>query len=104
MTHRTVSHAHRTCTARSAVNGECGAPAIYSFETDRGEIFSECAAHYGGPVEGIASPMIGYRVGDKVEIHRYGKTYIGTVVYVGPRGGVEAEFTYGNGARRRVAI
>ena len=102
----TVDHTHRTCTVKFATAPYvCGRPAVYAFTSDiaEGEVFAECAEHVEKPVESIGTG-IGMRVGDKVEVHRYGKTYVATVVYVGARGRVEAEFTYGNGAVRRVAV
>lgn len=83
----------------------CGKAAVYT----HGE-FAECAEH-AADIGSLANGSWnkggvtgGAAIGDKVEIHRYGKTYIGTVVYVGARGRVEAEFTYDNGAVRRVAV
>ncbi len=95
--------AAKTCTiGPSAVTGErCGKPAVYSWTGDDGFEYAECADHYAGPV---GAKVAATRVGDKVEVHRYGKTYIATVVYVGPKGRVKAEFTYGNGTRRVVTI
>ena len=72
--------------------------------------FAECDehAHQGGSLYltqhmKIHNPSSA-NIGDKVNVHRYGKTYEATVVYVGKRGRVEAEFTYNNGAKRRVSI
>lgn len=93
----------KTCTiGPTAVHGtRCGEPAVYTWVGDDGFEYAECARHYPGfPVGGRG----GARVGDKVVVHRYGKEYEATVVYVGPRGRVEAEFTYGNGTKRRVRV
>jgi hypothetical protein len=35
-----------TCTVRLAVSGLCGKPAVYTFTSSRGEVFSECAEHH----------------------------------------------------------
>lgn len=92
-----------TCTVRNAVTGACGKPAFYV----EGE-FAECDEHAHQPgslylTRSMKKP--GTRaVGDQVEVHRYGKTYIATVVEVGKRGGAYAEFTYNNGAKRRVRV
>lgn len=90
-----------TCTVRSAVAGDCGKPAIYTFTGRNGEVFGECADHHAGAHTPVTT---GPRVGDKVDVHRYGFVYEGTVVEVGARGAVYAEFTYGNGAKRRVRV
>lgn len=94
-----------TCTiGPSAVTGKrCGKPAVYSFTSSDGETFHECADHYAGPVEDygrIGEP----KVGDKVVIGRGDHDYVGTVVKVGARGAVYAEFTYKNGATRVVRV
>lgn len=96
----------RTCTVTTGPGHRCGKPAVFT----SGE-FGECAEHAADPGSIASGPrgsgrgiVSAYKIGDKVEIHRYGKTYVGTVVYVGARGRVEAEFTYGNGAQRRVAV
>lgn len=36
----------RTCTVVSAVDGLCGKPAVFTFTSSRGEVFSECADHH----------------------------------------------------------
>ena len=37
---------HRTCTAQLAVTGLCGKPAVFTFTSRNGEVFSECEAHH----------------------------------------------------------
>jgi hypothetical protein len=41
---------NRTCTAQLAVTGLCGKPAVFTFTSRNGEVFSECAEHHLGPV------------------------------------------------------
>lgn len=41
----TVATAGRRCTVRTST-GACGKPAVYSFKSSGGEIFSECAQHH----------------------------------------------------------
>ena len=103
-----MTETHKTCTVRNAVTGVCGKPAIYV----EGE-FAECEEHANQAgslmrtrhLVGAKGTKPGApKIGDKVEVHRYGKKYLATVVYVGKRGRVEAEFTYNNGSKRRVAI
>jgi len=96
-----------TCTVRSAVHGVCGLPAFYV----EGEL-AECEIHarVAGSlyktrsVAASAVKVTEHKLGDRVEIRRHGKVYLGTVVYVGARGRVEAEVTYGNGAKRVVKV
>ena len=45
-----------------------------------------------------------YKVGDIVEVHRYGKKYYAEVTKVGAKGAAYATFTYGNGATRTVRV
>lgn len=48
-TSRVVSASGKTCTVVvSATGGRCGARAVHAFETDRGEVFAECAHHHVG--------------------------------------------------------
>lgn len=92
------------CTVTTtATGGKCGKIAARTFEGTCGETFAECAEHVEKPVERIGVAVT-HEVGDEVEIHRYGKTYLGHVVEVGKRGAIYAEFIYGNGARRRVRV
>lgn len=97
-----------TCTVRSSF-GRCGKPAVYVHPpTDRGEVFAECAEHAADPMA-LARPLSRgskpkYHVGEIVTVYRYGREYSATVCHVGPRGAAYAEFTYGNGARRRVRV
>lgn len=37
---------HRTCTAQLAVTGLCGKPAVFTFTSRNGEVFSECVDHH----------------------------------------------------------
>lgn len=87
------------CTVRNA-SGVCGKPAVHTFVARSGETFGECVEHYV-PVERAS---YGHRLGDAVEIKRYGKTYTGRVVEIGKRGAIYAEFRYDNGATRRVRV
>jgi hypothetical protein len=93
-----------TCTIGPyATTGErCGKPAVYTFTGMRGEAFGECAEHYAGYP--VGRPIGEHFVGEVVPVHRYGKTYYATVTEIGKRGAVYAEFTYGNGAKRRVRV
>lgn len=91
-----------TCTiGPEAVTGaRCGAPAVVTFTGSDGIVYAECAAH----AHAAAPKATGHAVGDTVEVHRYGKTYTATVVRVGARGAVYAEFAYANGAKRTVRV
>jgi hypothetical protein len=92
-----------TCTVRSAVNGACGKPAVYTWvSTITGETFGECADHFQG--HNYATASSGHQLGDIVAVHRYGKTYTARVTKVGARGAVYATFTYDNGAERTVRV
>lgn len=95
-----------TCTVRTATGGCCGKPAVYTFTGSGGEVFSECADHYAGPVvpQGGWGSSVGPRVGDRVTVHRHGKTYDAVVTRVGKRGAVYARVTYGNGVTRTVRV
>jgi hypothetical protein len=92
-----------TCTVRSAVTGECGKPAVFTFTGINGEQFGECADHHR-PQDFARIAVEGKSLGDRVEIYRHGKVYLGTVVEIGPRGAVYADVVYGNGAHRRVRV
>lgn len=74
--------------------------------------FAECAEHAAQPgslattrdmVASVRKPDE-YRVGDVVDVHRYGKVYRARVTSVGARGAAYATFTYGNGAERTVRV
>jgi len=96
-----MTHTPSTCTVRFATRGACGKPAVWSDGT-----FAECAEHAADLIalaRREATPF-GRALGDEVEIHRHGRTYIGTVVRIGARGAVFAEVTYGNGAKRVVRV
>lgn len=97
-----MAHTPTTCTVGpSAVTGKrCGKPAVWS----DGE-FAECAEHAADPIAlARAKPITSYgpKVGDEVYIPSHGRH--GTVVYVGPRGAVKAEFSYKNGSKRVVRV
>src|SRR4051812_43639615 len=91
-----------TCTVGpSAVSGErCGEPGVVAFVSD-GETFVECARH-AAPGMGVGGG--GIAVGDKVPVERMHGVYQGTVVEVGARGAVYAEFTYNNGRTVRTRV
>lgn len=99
---KAVSPLGLTCTARFAVEGLCGKPAVYAFTSSDGEVFAECAAHRGPDVRSSAygRPALG----DIVPVHRYGRVYDGKVVSVGARGAVYVEWTYDNGATRTARV
>lgn len=99
-----------TCTVGVSVvrNARCDEPAVY---VDKATGFAECEKHAADPGS-LASAgdkrsggyRVGYAVGDSVPVRRYGLTYEGSVVEVGKRGAVYAEFTYKNGAKRKVRV
>jgi hypothetical protein len=90
-----------TCTVVIRADGtRCGREAVHTFGSGD-ETFAECERHHHEWDAVRTSP---HAIGDRVEVRRYGKTYIATVVEVGARGAVYAEFTYGNGARRKVRV
>lgn len=72
----------------------CGKPAVASFVGSDGTTYYECAAHRFG-IE--TRP-------DTVEVHRYGKTFVGRVIRVKRTGTIVAEITYGNGVKRTVEV
>lgn len=99
-----------TATCTVFVRGyRCGAAAVY-VERE----FGECAKHaaeHGSMFKtrhmvsaGRRDASYDVKVGDEAEVSRCGKTYYGTVVHVGARGAAYVEFTYGNGATRRVRV
>ena len=92
-----------TCTVRFATTGACGKPAVYTFTGMNGEHFGECAEHYR-PQDHARVAIEGRRIGDRVEVYRHGKCYLGTVVKVTATGRVHAEVIYGNGSRRIVRL
>jgi len=94
-------HTPATCTVRVRFDEQCGEPAVWS----NGE-FAECAKHAADLVAlaRATKRVFGYELGDTVEIRRYGRVYEGTVVKVGARGAVWADFEYGNGAKRTVRV
>lgn len=97
-------HTPAACTVwvSAAAQARCGHAAVWS----NGE-FAECARHAADPGSMASfkvADRFGVKVGDHVDVHRYGKVYDAVVVEVGARGAVYAEFTYGNGARRRVRV
>lgn len=99
-----------TCTVRTAT-GLCGKPAVYTERSAMtGETLGECAEHAAQPgslahTRHLITTNIGaMKVGDTVNVHRYGKVYTATVVKIGQRGAVYAEFTYNNGAKRTVRV
>lgn len=92
-----------TCTTTRLFEpgGVCGKPAIY-VEGEYAEC-AECAAH---PASMYATRGIvaGPKVGEKVDVHRHGKVYTGTVERVTRGGNVFAKVTYGSGATRVVKV
>jgi hypothetical protein len=90
-----------TCTVVVAAHMvRCGKPAVYAFTGSGGEAFAECSEHFDPRFHTVAET--GPKVGDKVDVWRHGRAYVGTVVRVGKRGAVDAEIVYGNGVRRVV--
>jgi hypothetical protein len=94
-----------TTTRQFKPGGICGKPAIYV----EGE-YAECAECAGQPgslyatrkyAKGVAA---GPAIGAKVDVHRHGKVYIGTVERVTRGGTVFAKVTYGTGATRIVKV
>lgn len=80
-----------TCTARSAITGPCGEPAIQIIVTPSGSTFAECAAHASPPVGRIrvipvgstevltAAPSAPFAPGDGVVVQHGGIEKIGVV-------------------------
>lgn len=99
-----MTEAPHYCTVGpSAVTGRrCGKPAVYTFRATTGEIFAECADHYPGHEAAYTVPTA--KIGDRVDVHRHGGVYRGTVVRVTRTGRVFAEVTYNNGATRVVEV
>jgi hypothetical protein len=108
-THTTEEHT-MNCTTRTST-GTCGKPAVYT-ETSawRDTTFAECAECAAAPgslyssrhMAAGAAPAGDHRVGDTVQVRRYGKVYDATVTRVTRTGAAYATFRYGNGAERTV--
>lgn len=82
----------------------CGEPAVHSFVGLDGEtVYYECVKHDTSEIV-TGSTGSEYRLGDTVQVTRYGKTYNATVTKVGSRGAAYASFTYGNGVKRTVRL
>lgn len=92
-----------TCTVTTAVNGACGAVAVWSNGT-----FAECAKHAADPGSMAGAharhDRADARVGTSVTVHRHGKDYTGTVTRVTRTGVVWARVTYDNGTTKEVRV
>jgi hypothetical protein len=78
----------------------CGKPAAWSDGS-----FAECVEHMAQPISLSRGTKFGtVHVGDSYTIHRYGKTYGGTVTKIGKRGAIYVTFAYDNGAERTVRV
>jgi hypothetical protein len=83
----------------SAVTGErCGRPAVVTFIGSDGRHYAECPEH---DASAIVMRDTTEQVGQPYTIRRYGKEYAGKIVYI-TNTRLQIEFTYDNGAVRRV--